>query len=198
MDRVKGGFGWASSLTGTYARSVWAGDDLPETGTPDNLFITSDKLSGAASTEPLVWPEFPATAPTVTSSGGCTWTAVSVRSQWRELHMWSFADRLKIQNVVPSFITRWNNLTAAQQNELRDAHSHRVSSFPDCPLTTADPQADCSFYLAHPAVWEWALMVEFETSGGGTLETKWETVASGVSYIVRLIDYADHQWTDTE
>ena len=87
-----------------------------------------------------------------------------------------------------------------------DAHTRRgqhiikipLQFFPDCPISTTNPVGDCSFYLAHAAVWEWALVVKFETNDRGFLETSWETIDSGVSHIVRPIDYADIQWTDIE
>ena len=140
---------------------------MPQAGTPDNLFVTSDELNGAAPTEPSIWPEFPSTAPTVTGDGGCSLTAATVRAQWRELHVWSVPDRAKVFAVAPSFVTRWNRLTAEQQAEIRTGYSHTFSSFPDCPLSTADPKADYSFYLAHPTVWEWAQALPSAKTGVG-------------------------------
>lgn len=42
------------------------------------------------------------------------------------------------------------------------------------------------------------LLVKIKIAGGGTTETQWKTVASGLSYIVGIIDYADYQATITE
>ena len=135
-------FGWESALAGSGASSVWAGDQLPEVGAPDSIFLTSDKLNAANAAEPSIWPSIPASPPTVAGDQGCVWTAAEVRSQWRELHVWNFADRIKIRTVAPSFIDRWNNLTPDQQNALRNSHSHSASSFPDCPLSTTNPEDD--------------------------------------------------------
>ena len=44
-------------------------------------------------------------------------------------------------------------------------------------------------------VYAWQLQVRFETDDGGTTQDSWETLHSGTSYLVRLIDYADWQST---
>ncbi|MDE0602015.1 MAG: hypothetical protein OXI56_09530 [bacterium] len=51
--------------------------------------------------------------------------------------------------------------------------------------------------MPHPAVHAWALQVEFETDDGGTVETVWHTLHSGALRLVRLIDYAGAQTTNT-
>ena len=88
--------------------------------------------------------------------------------------------------MVPSFVTRWNNLTTTQQDILRNGHSHTSRSPGVCPMSSLDPQADCSFYLPHPAVYAWQLQIRFETGSGVTAEESWETIHSGTSYLVRL------------
>ena len=97
--------------------------------------------------------------------------------------------------LVPSFVTRWNNLTTVHQDILRIEHSHVSRTPASCPANTLDPEADCSFYLAQPAVYGWQLQVRFETDDGGVTQDSWETLRSGTSYLVGLLDYADLQST---
>ncbi|MDE0131484.1 MAG: hypothetical protein OXQ32_04405 [bacterium] len=153
-------------------------------------------MSSGAAAEPTIWPVYPATAATVTDDQGCVWESQTVRSSWRELFVWNTADQATINNIMPSFMTRWNNLTADERNTIRTSHVHVGSSFPDCPTTTLNPEADCGFYLAHPAVWAWQLQVMFETDDQGVVERDWLTLHEGASYLVRLIDYANHLTTN--
>ena len=187
------GYGWDSTFNGP--GTVRFGSALPQAGGTDSLFVTSDKLNSAGAATPPIWPVYPSAPSLVTDGGGCIWESMSVRSVWRELHIWNTADRLLIGQVVPSFVTRWNNLTTAEQNTLRNGHSHSNSSFPVCLMSSVNPRNDCDFHLPLPAVYAWQLRVQFETSDGGAIEESWETVHSGTSYLVRLIDYADGQWT---
>ena len=194
LDAVKGDFGWESSFAGT--STVWAGTALPEGNNPGNLFVTSDKLGSAASAEPPIWPTYP-TASSVTDDQGCVWDATTVRSGWRELHLWSSSDRAAIAAIDQTLVDRWNNLTTNQKDTIRTSHVHVSSAFPDCPVSTVDPENDCEFYLSHPAVYAWAFKVQYETYDGGVHETVWHTLHSGTSYLVRLIDYTDRQTTNT-
>ena len=170
---------------------MWAGTALPQGPNTGGRFVTSDKTSSSAAAEPPIWPVFP-TASSVVDGQGCVWDSTSVRSSWRELHLWSAADRTIIYTIAPALITQWNGLSADQQALVRTSHTHPGASFPDCPLTTLDPQSDCGFWLPHPGVYAWQLQVRFETSGG---EVSWETLHSGASYLIRLIDYADFRFT---
>ena len=125
------------------------------------------------------------------------WEATTVRSAWRELHLWSYSDRAAIGRIDQTLVDRWNNMSAHVQTTIRTSHVHVNSAFPDCPVSTVDPETDCGFYLPHPTVYAWALQVQFETYDGGTLETVWHTLHSGTSQLVRLIDYSDRQTTIT-
>ena len=182
LDAAKDDFGWDSTFEGT--NTVWAGTALPQGESTDGLFITSDKTNNPGAAEPPIW-----------HASGCVWEATAVRSAWRELHLWSAADRTLIFPVAPELITQWNGLTASQQNQVRTLHSHSSASMVDCYLPTLTPEDDCDFWLAHPAVYAWALQMKFETTDGGTLETSWETLHSGVSYLGRFVDYADYRIT---
>ena len=186
-------YGWDSTFDGP--ATVKVGTALPQAGGTSGLFITSDKMNSAGAAEPPIWPVFPTSASQVSDASGCLWDSMDVRSVWRELHIWNTADRLLMGRVVPSFVTRWNNLTSVQQDILRNGHTHSTPATQVCPMSTLDPKDDCDFYLPHPAVFAWQLQVRFETNSGGTTEESWETLYSGTSYLVRLIDYADYQWT---
>ena len=192
IDRVKDDFGWDSSFEGD--ATVWAGSVLPQGPNTGGRFVTSDKTTSSAAAEPPIWPVFPA-ASSVVDGQGCVWDSASVRSSWRELHLWSAADRTVIYTIAPALITQWNGLNADQQTLIRTSHTHPGASFPDCPLTTANPENDCDFWLAHPGVYAWQLQARFETNDGGVDETSWETLHSGASYLIRLIDYADYRIT---
>ena len=100
--------------------------------------------------------------------GGCVWESMEVRSVWRELYIWNAADRLLIGRVVPSFVTRWNNLSVTQQDILRNGHSHISPHRATGPMSTLDPEDDCAFYLPHPMVYAWQLQVRFETNSEGS------------------------------
>ena len=172
-----------------------SGTALPQGGGSGSLFVTSDKMNSSGAAEPPIWPVFPSTPSLVTDAGGCIWESMDIKSVWRELHIWNAADRLLMGQVVPSFVTRWNNLTTTQQDILRNGHSHTSRTPGTCSMSTLDPQSDCSFYLPHPAVYAWQLQVRFETDSGGSTEESWKTLHSGTSYLVRLLDYADWRWT---
>ena len=120
-----------------------------------------------------------------------------MRSGWRELHLWSYSDHAAIGAIAPTLVDRWNNLNTHQRDTIRTSHVHNTSAFPDCPVSTANPEEDCDFYIAHPAVYAWALQVQFETYDGGTLETVWHNLHEGTSQLVRLIDYTGSQSTTT-
>ena len=193
LDRVKALYGWDSDFD--YPSTALAGTAIPQGSGTGSLFITSDKLSSPGAAEPQIWPVFPSSPSLVTDGGGCIWESMEVRSVWRELYIWNAADRLLIGRVVPSFITRWNNLSTVQQDILRNGHNHTSRTPGDCPVSTTNPRSDCAFYLPHPMVYAWQLQVRFETNSGGTTQESWETLWSGTSYLVRLIDYADWQST---
>ena len=193
LDRVKGAYGWDSDFN--YSSTVLAGTALPQGGGTGSLFVTSDKANSSGAAEPQIWPVFPTSPSLVTDGGGCVWESMDVRSVWRELHIWNAADRLLMGSVVPSFVTRWNNLSVTQRDILRNGHSHVSHTPVTCPMSTLDPENDCSFYLPLPTVYAWQLQVRFETNSGGTTQDSWETLHSGTSYLVRLIDYADWQST---
>ena len=193
LDRVKALYGWDSDFD--YPSTALAGTAIPQGSGTGSLFITSDKLSSPGAAEPQIWPVFPSSPSLVTDGGGCIWESMEVRSVWRELYIWNAADRLLIGQVVPSFITRWNNLSTVQRDILRNGHNHTSRTPGDCPVSTTNPRSDCAFYLPHPMVYAWQLQVRFETNSGGTTQESWETLWSGTSYLVRLIDYADWQST---
>ena len=198
IDRVKNEYGWVSRFPRKTIPPVFKGDHPPEGTTRLSLFVSSDKLGSAASAEPYIWPTYPA-ASTVTDEQGCVWEATTVRSAWRELHVWgSSSDYAAIRKLAPSLIERWNNMSTYVRDTIRTSHEHVKSAFPaDCPVTTTDPKTDCRFYLPHPAVYEWELQVQFETSDGGDVETVWHPLHKGTSQLRRLIDYADWQRTNT-
>ena len=190
---MKGAYGWDSDFD--YSSTVLAGTALPQGGGTGSLFVTSDKANSSGAAEPDIWPVFPSSPSLVADGGGCIWESMDVRSVWRELHIWNAADRLLIGQVVPSFVTRWNNLSITQQDILRNGHSHVSHTPVTCPMSTLDPENDCSFYLPLPTVYAWQLQVRFETNSSGVTQESWETLHSGTSYLVRLIDYADWQST---
>ncbi|MDE0132963.1 MAG: hypothetical protein OXQ32_11965 [bacterium] len=192
---MKAAYGWDSDFD--YSSTARAGTPIPQGGGTNSLFVTSDKMNSPGAAEPQIWPVFPTAPSLVTDGGGCVWESADIRSVWRELYIWNAADRLLIGRVVPSFVTRWNNLSTTQQDILRNGHSHVSASPGDCPMTTTNPEDDCPFYLAHPMVYAWQLQVRFETNSGGPTQESWETLHSGTSYLVRLIDYADWQSTIT-
>ena len=193
ISRIASAYGWDSPFD--YSSTVQAGTALPQGGGTGSLFVTSDKANSSGAAEPDIWPVFPSSPSLVTDGGGCIWESMDIRSVWRELHIWNAADRLLMGSVVPSFVTRWNNLSTVQQDILRNGHPH-VSQTPRiCPMSTLDPENDCSFYLPFPTVYAWQLQVRFETDDGETTGDSWETLHSGTSYLVRLIDYADWQST---
>ena len=193
IARIASDYGWDSPFD--YSSTVQAGTALPQGGGSGSLFVTSDKANSSGAAEPDIWPVFPSSPSLVADGGGCIWESMDVRSVWRELHIWNAADRLLMGSVVPSFVTRWNNLSVTQQDILRNGHSHISATPGDCPMSTLNPEDDCLFYLPLPTVYAWQLQVRFETNSGGTTEESWETLHSGTSYLVRLIDYADWQST---
>ena len=127
LDLVKAEYGWDSDFN--YSSTVLAGTALPQGGGTGSLFVTSDKANSSGAAEPDIWPVFPSSPSLVADGGGCIWESMDVRSVWRELHIWNAADRLLMGSVVPSFVTRWNNLSVTQQDILRNGHSH-ISATP--------------------------------------------------------------------
>ena len=115
LDLIADSYGWDSDFN--FSATVDEGDAVPQwENNTDSLFVTSDKMRNPGAAEPRIWPMFPTAASLVTGSGGCVWETTDIQSVWRELHIWDAADRLLIDKVMPSFVTRWNNLTTVQQD----------------------------------------------------------------------------------
>ena len=149
-----------------------------------------------------VWPVIdPDAVWQVPSDDGCLWRAARVQARFTQLLPWSARHRSMIENAgearpstgFDAYLSRWDNLSAAQQAQ---AEQHHRSSDVDasCEIATAMAAADsydrCRWELAKPGVWSWQASACFEGVGeeGATFH-ECATLARGVEWFLEIIDY---------
>ena len=137
----------------------------------------------------------------VPSDDGCLWQAVSVQTRLTQLLPWSAGHRSMIENAgearpragFDTYLSRWDNLSAAQQAQAEQRHRNSDVNA-SCDITTAMTAADsynrCRWELATPGVWSWQATACFEGVGEeGATFRQCATLARGVEWFLEIIDY---------
>ncbi len=151
--------------------------------------------------ESPVWPVIePVASWQVASDDGCLWEAASVETRLAELLPWRPSDRATIENAdsarpgagFDTYLNRWDNLSAAQQAQAQRHHVNRDVSA-SCRIETARISADsydrCRWELPAPGVWSWQAGACFEGVAEDVTLRECATLASGVEWFLRIIDY---------
>ena len=148
-----------------------------------------------------VWPEVdPPGLWYVQSDDGCLWQAVSVQTRLVELLPWSARHRSMIENAsaarpgagFDTYLSRWDNLSAAQQAQVEQHHRNRDVNA-SCGIETANSEQSrdrCRWELATPGVWSWQASACFEGEGEeGATFRRCATLADGIEWFLEIIDY---------
>lgn len=201
LELVRDRFGWDTVLGRPegLASGVAGGDEIPVGTGSARLFVTSNKLLESASAEPRIWPLVPEGV-TVASQGAvgdtpttveCSWDLQSVRSRWRELLVWRWADRTQLRNAAPDLVEQWERMGESRRRAVQARHrSSGVTNPTEVVCKVGQPgRRDCVFFVSHPSVWEWKLWATFRTADGDTSQERTLLVQSGVSRLQRLVDY---------
>ena len=151
--------------------------------------------------ESPVWPVVdPLALWYVASDDGCLWEAISVQTRVTQLLPWRTSHRSIIENAATArpeagfntYLSRWDNLTAAQQAQAQQYHRNRDVSA-SCRIETAMVAADaadrCRWELPSPGVWFWQARACFEGLTEDTSFQECATLASGVEWFLGIIDY---------
>lgn len=148
-----------------------------------------------------VWPVIDSGASWyVARDDGCRWEAASVQTLLTQLLPWRTSHRSAIENAdtvrpgagLDTYLSRWDNLSAAQQAQARQHHTdHDVSA--SCGIETARIAADsygrCRWEVARPGVWSWQARACFERTGAGAAARECATLARGIEWFLEIIDY---------
>ena len=178
---------------------------IEPTGEPDRPWPPHPEVPGGGEylvvSRSPVWPVIdPDALWHVQSDDGCMWQAVSVQTWLGQLLPWSARHRSMIETADEArpgagfdiYLSRWDNLSAAQQAQAERHHrSSDVNA--SCDIATAMAAADsynrCRWELATPGVWSWQARACFEGVGAGVTFRQCATLASGVEWFLEIIDY---------
>ena len=151
--------------------------------------------------ESPVWPVVdPIALWYVASDDGCLWEATSVQTRVTQLLPWRTSHRSIIESAATArpeagfntYLSRWDNLTAAQQAQAQQYHRNRDVSA-SCRIETAMVAADaadrCRWELPSPGAWFWQARACFEVLTEDTSFQECATLASGVEWFLGIIDY---------
>ena len=131
---------------------------------------------------------------------GCLWEVVSVQTRLTQLLPWSTSHRAGIENAdsarpgagFGTYLSRWDNLSAAQQAQARQHHTDRDVSA-SCGIETAKISVDsydrCRWELPAPGVWSWQARACFRGVAESVTFNECATLASGVEWFLEIIDY---------
>ena len=177
---------------------------IEPTGEPDRPWPPHPDVPGGAeylvvSGSP-VWPVIdPDALWYVASDDGCLWQAVSVQTRLAQLLPWSARHRSMIENAgearpgagFDTYLSRWDNLSAAQQAQAEQHHRNSdVNASCDIATAMADSYNRCRWELATPGVWSWHASACFEGVGEeGVTFRRCATLASGIEWFLGIIDY---------
>ncbi|WP_420614240.1 hypothetical protein [Candidatus Spongiisocius sp.] len=112
---------------------------------------------------------------TLTDTSGCVWTMIEVISSAHPLFVWYTADRSTVRTVSPGLGAQWAAMKAAQRREAERAGRALLARVglgePEDNLSLGSrcqpgdtPQQDCVWGLPFPGVWQWSLVVRYEST----------------------------------
>ena len=136
----------------------------------------------------------------VVSDDGCRWEVISIETRLTRLQPWRPSHRAAIENAdsarpgagFDTYLSRWDNLSAAQQAQAQQHHiDHGVSA--SCSIEAAMVSVDsydrCRWQLAAPGVWSWQARACFRGVAEATTFQQCATLARGVEWFLEIIDY---------
>ena len=148
-----------------------------------------------------VWPVAdPGDVWHIASDDGCRWEAISIETRLTQLLPWRPSHRATIENAdsarpgagFDTYLSRWDNLTAAQQAQAQQHHTDRDVSV-SCGISTAmisvDSYDSCRWQLAAPGVWSWQARACFRGVTENATYHQCATLAHGVEWFLEIIDY---------
>ncbi len=148
-----------------------------------------------------VWPVAdPAGAWHVPRDDGCLWQVVSIQTRLTQLRPWRPSDRSTIENADEArpgsgfgvYLSRWDNLSAAQQAQAQQHHRNGDLS-KSCGVAAAmvsdDSYDQCRWELPTPGVWSWQARACFEGVAEDTIFRQCAILARGVEWFLDVIDY---------
>ncbi|MDE0137347.1 MAG: hypothetical protein OXM57_14650 [bacterium] len=186
MRSVRAAVGWQTDVAGSGP------------GGSSYTITTGDPAAGSGS--PRIWPVWSADADlTVTDTSGCVWTMTEVISSAHPLFVWYAPDRSTVRNVSAGLGAQWDAMTTAQRREVERAGLALLARVglgqPEDDLSvggscaSGDDQAlHCVWGIPFPGVWQWALVVRYESTQDGAARDL--TVISGTSRFWKFADSA--------
>ena len=149
-------------------------------------------------------PVWPVTDPQdvwyVVRDDGCLWEVVSIQTRLTQLLPWSASHRATIDSAESArpgagfgtYLSRWDNLSTAQQAQAQQHHTNRDVSA-SCGIETAkisvDSYARCRWELPAPGVWSWQARACFRGVAEDVTFRECATLAGGVEWFLEIIDY---------
>ncbi len=149
-------------------------------------------------------PVWPVTDPQdvwyVVRDDGCLWEVVSIQTRLTQLLPWSASHRATIDSAdsarpgagFGTYLSRWDNLSTAQQAQAQQHHTNRDVSA-SCGIETAkisvDSYARCRWELPAPGVWSWQARACFRGVAEDVTFRECATLAGGVEWFLEIIDY---------
>ncbi|MYJ41241.1 MAG: hypothetical protein F4076_02170 [Acidimicrobiaceae bacterium] len=179
--------------------------DIESQGEPGRPWPPHPDVPGGAEylvvSESPVWPVIdPDALWHVPSDDGCLWQAASVQTRLEQLLPWTARHRSMIENTraarpgagLGTYLSRWDNLSAAEQAQARQSHRSRDIRA-SCDVATAMVAADaydqCRWQLPSSGVWSWQARACFEGVAGDAVSQECATLAGGVEWFLEMIDY---------
>lgn len=148
-----------------------------------------------------VWPVIdPDASWSAATADGCLWEAVSVQTKLTQLLPWRTDHRSTIEDAdatrpdagFDTHLSRWDNLSAAQQAQAQHHHVNRDVSAScgfETALVSVDSYDQCRWELPVPGVWSWQAGACFEAITEGAVLYDCATLARGVEWFLEIIDY---------
>ena len=136
----------------------------------------------------------------VASADGCVWEATTIGVSVTQMVPWRASDRSDVEAAdaarpdagLGAYLTRWDNLSAAQRSQARQYHVSRDPSN-TCDIAQAqDPalsRTECSWALPWAGVWRWQVRACFEGVTDEDTYRECEVLDSGVEWFLNIADY---------
>ena len=150
-------------------------------------------------------PVWPVTDPLgvwyVGSDDGCLWEVISIQTDLTQLLPWRPSDRTMIENAdsarpgagFDTYLSRWDNLSEAQQAQAQQHHAGRGVNAPPCGIETSMISVDsydrCRWELPAPGVWSWQARACLMGVAEDATFHECATLARGVEWFLEIVDY---------
>ena len=181
--------------------------DIRAQGAPGEVWPPHPEVPGGSEylvvSESPVWPVVDTpTVWSVASDDGCLWEAVSVQTRVIQLVPWRPNHRAIIESQDSSrpdagfdtYLSRWDNLNAAQQTAAQQYHRDRdvsASCRIEQAMVATDSASRCTWELPSPGVWSWQARACFEGVANDRTVHDCATLDSGVEWFLDFNDYTE-------